>query len=201
MKNMFFVSFLSVSILSYSQSEFNSKTASIETPEIMVFYEGIPIEINAQAIGYKEVKLSVPNPYIAPPGTAGKSVTVQCTGITLKGKEVTLGSKTFVVKKAPKPELIWNGQSSGSTTTSVGPNLLVRYGDEIPFNASKSNFEVTGYYIVVAGVNGVLEGEGSQISDLHLKALKNLEKGSQVSIQVNVSGVYNGVVDGIFEIQ
>lgn len=200
MKNIFFVSFLLVSILSYSQSEFNSKTASIETPEIMVFYEGIPIEINAQAIGYKEVKLSVPNPYIAPPGTAGQSVTVQCTGITLKGKEVPLGQKIFTVKKAPKPELIWNGHSSGGTTTSVGPNLLVRYGDQVPFNALKSNFEVTRYYIVVVGINGVLEGEGSQISDLHLKALKNLEKGSKISIQVNVSGAYNGVVDAVFEI-
>ena len=99
MKNVIIVGFMTISFLSYSQSEFNSKEGVIETPEIQVFYEGIPIEITAQAIGYKEVKLSVPNPYTAPAGSAGQLVSVYCTGITLKGKDVPLGVKRFTVKK------------------------------------------------------------------------------------------------------
>jgi hypothetical protein len=200
MKNIFFVSFLSISILSYSQSEFNSKTASIETPEIMVFYEGIPIEINAQAIGYKEVKLSVPNPYIAPPGTAGKSVTVQCTGVTLKGKEVPLGSKTFVVKKAPKPTLLWGDNEEGSLVSTFSTNLKVGYGDNVPFNSSKGSFTVTSYTISVPGLQGTLEGEGSEISEIHLEALKSIAKGSKVAIQVKYSGTSSGMLSAMFEL-
>jgi hypothetical protein len=200
MKKIFFVSFLSISILSYSQSEFNSKTASIETPEIMVFYEGIPIEINAQAIGYREVKLNVPNPYTAPAGSAGQIVSVFCTGITLKGKEVPLGRKNFIVKKAPKPEIYWGNSSSGEKVSEISSNLRVAYGDNVPFGIGKDNFKVEKYYIVALGMKGTLEGEGSEISELHLGALKALPKGNKISIQVICSGPYNGTMDAIFEL-
>jgi hypothetical protein len=200
MKNMFFVSFLSVSILSYSQSEFNSKTASIETPEIMVFYEGIPIEINAQAIGYREVKLNVPNPYTAPAGSAGQIVSVFCTGITLKGKEVPLGRKNFIVKKAPKPELSWGGFTDGSTVSVPLQTLSLGYEDNVPFGKGKDNFTVESYSISVSGLKGTLDGEGSEISELHLEALKNIAKGSKVAIQVKYSGTSSGYVSAMFDL-
>jgi hypothetical protein len=179
---------------------YNSTTASIETTEMQVFYEGIPIEINAQAIGYREVKLSVPSPYTAPAGSAGQSITVTCTGITLNGKEVPLGSKIFRVKKAPKPEVYWGSSLSGEKVNEISANLRVGYGDNVPFGIGKDNFKVVKYYIVVSGMKGTLEGEGSEISELHLGALKALPKGNKVSIQVICSGPYNGTVDALFEL-
>lgn len=179
---------------------YNSTTASIETPEMQVFYEGIPIEINAQAVGYREVKLSVPSPYTAPAGSAGQSITVTCTGITLNGKEVPLGFKRFIVKKAPKPEVYWGNSSSGEKVNEILSNLRVGYGDNVPFGIGKDNFKVEKYYIVVPGMKGTLEGEGSEISELHLGALKALPKGSKVSIQITYSGQSAGLVDALFEL-
>ena len=173
---------------------------TIETTEMQVFYEGIPIEINAQAIGYREVKLSVPSPYTAPAGSAGQSITVNCTGITLNGKEVPLGLKRFMVKKAPKPEVYWGSSLSGEKVNEISSNLRVGYGDNVPFGIGKDNFKVEKYYIVVPGMKGALEGEGSEISELHLAALKALPKGNKVSIQVICSGPYNGPMDGMFEL-
>lgn len=200
MKNVIIVGFMTISFLSYSQSEFNSKEGVIETPEMQVFYEAIPIEISAQALGYKEVRLSVPNPYTAPIGSAGSIITVQCTGITLKGKEVPLGAKKFTVKKAPKPEIYWGNSSSGEKVNEISSNLKVGYGDNVPFGIGKDNFKVEKYYIVVPGMKGALEGEGSEISELHLAVLKALPKGNKVSIQVICSGPYNGTMDGMFEL-
>ena len=55
----------------------SEKEASIETPEMQVFYEGIPIELKASATGmYKNVRMSVPSPYKAAIGSAGSIVTV-----------------------------------------------------------------------------------------------------------------------------
>jgi hypothetical protein len=53
------------------------KEAVVETPEMHVFYEGIPIELKASANGdYKKVTMSVPSPYTAAPGTAGQIIVV-----------------------------------------------------------------------------------------------------------------------------
>jgi hypothetical protein len=200
MKNIIIAGFMAISFLSYSQSEFNSKEGVIETPEMQVFYEGIPIEINAQAIGYREVKLNVPNPYTAPAGSAGLIITVQCTGITLKGKEVPLGFKRFPVKKAPKPELYWNDVTDGEVADKLAGSLVVRYDDNVPFTPAKGSFTVTSYSISVSGLKGTLEGTGSEISEIHLEALKNIAKGSKVSIQVRYSGNSSGLVTAMFEL-
>ncbi len=191
---------MTISFLSYSQSEFNSKEGVIETPEMQVFYEGIPIEINAQAIGYREVQLSVPNPYTASAESVGSIITVQCTGITLKGKEVPLGAKNFTVKKAPKPRLYWNDVTDGEVADKLAGSLVVRYDDNIPFSPSKGSFTVESYIISVSGIKGTLVGEGSEISELHLEALKNITKGSKVAIQVKYSGTSSGMLSAMFEL-
>jgi hypothetical protein len=146
------------------------------------------------------VKLSVSNPYTAPAGSAGSIITVQCTGITLKGKEVPLGVKRFTVKKAPKPGLYWNDVTDGEVANKLAGSLVVRYDDNVPFTPAKGSFTVESYVIAVSGLKGTLNGEGSEISEIHLVALKNITKGSKVAIQVKYSGTSSGMLSAMFEL-
>jgi hypothetical protein len=174
------------------------KEAVVETPEMHVFYEGIPIELKASANGdYKKVTMSVPSPYTAAPGTAGQIIVVTLSGTDSKGKSVSLGSKKFLVKKAPKPELVWNGISSGRANKSAGA-LTCRYGNDVPFNPSKGYFSINQYYITAEGLSTVLSGAGSTISPDHLAILKGLKEGSKITIQVQYTGSGSGTVSAIF---
>lgn len=169
----------------------------IETPEMQVFYEGIPIELRAWASGdYKKVNLSVPSPYTAVQGMAGKTITVVCTGINKKGETVSLGSKTFLVKKAPKPQLYWNGVKSGETANKKAGILTCEYDDNVPFGPWKGKFNVDSYFIIYQGSEVALTGVGSTISDEHLEIIKNIS--GTISIQANVSGTFNGLVEATF---
>ena len=181
MKKLILVGQLFLATFTFCQ-EYNSKSAIIETPEMQVFYEGIPILLNVEAFGeYKDLQLNIPNPYTAAPGTAGTAVTVTCTAINKKGKRVNLeGSRKFTVKKTPKPELSWGGFTDGSTVSALSQTL--------------------NYSIVVSGLKGSLEGTGSEISELHLEALKAISKGSKVSISVKYSGNSSGYVSAMFEL-
>jgi hypothetical protein len=182
--------------------EYNSKSAIIETPEMQVFYEGIPILFNVEAFGeYKDLQLNIPNPYTAAPGTAGSVVEVTCTAINKKGKRVNLeGSRKFYVKRTPKPELFWGGLSDGTVDSVLSQTLSVGYGSNVPFGKGKDNFTVESYSIVVSGIKGSLDGTGSEISELHLKALKSISKKNKALIQVRYSGNSSGLVAAMFEL-
>jgi gliding motility-associated protein GldM len=176
----------------------NEKEASIETPEMQVFYEGIPIELKASATGmYKNVRMSVGSPYTAPVGTAGQVVQVSLTGTDSKGSTVNLGVKKFTVKKAPKPELVWNGKLDGEMAVRSSGALMVRYNNSVPFNPGKGKFSISQYYIIFPGGKTPLVGSGSTISAAHLNAIKSASGG--VSIQVSVGGSYNGLVTATFK--
>ena len=172
----------------------------IETPEMLVFYEGIPIELKSWATGdYKKVNMSVPSPYTAPQGSAGREIAVSLSGVDKKGTTVSLGTKKFLVKKAPKPELIWNGIADGGRAMRSAGSLACRYGDNVPFSPSKGRFEILSYSIAVDGVIGSLEGSGSTISDSHLTALKAFEGEGRITITVRYTGSGNGIVSGSFQ--
>ena len=174
----------------------SEKEAAIETPEMQVFYEGIPIELKASATGmYKNVRMSVPSPYTARPGE--KEVVVLLSGTDSKGSTVSLGRKVFKVKKAPKPELVWNGVTSGGVANKNGGGLMVRYGNEVPFSPSKGKFSITQYFIVFTGGKTPIMGPGSSISRADLSAIKAASGG--VAIQVQVVGSYNGLVEAIYK--
>lgn len=176
----------------------NEKTAAIETPEMQVFYEGIPIELKASATGmYKNVRMSVPSPYTAAPGSAGKPVVVSLTATDASGKSVSLGSKSFMVKKAPKPELVWNGVTTGNKANKNGGSLGCRYDNNVPFAPSKGKFTIVNYAITFPGAKTPIEGTGSTISAAHLAAIKS--SSGAVGIQVRVTGSYNGLVDAMFK--
>jgi hypothetical protein len=177
----------------------NEKTAAIETPDMQVFYEGIPIRLVAQATGmFKSVKMNVPSPYTAPKGSAGSTVNVTLTGTKADGTSASLGSKSFRVKIAPKPELLWNGVGTGQKAPKgSGGGLKCRYGNEVPFNPDFGQFQILSYYITFPGSKTPLEGVGSAISANHLSIIKGASGG--VAIQVVVSGSYNGPVDATFK--
>jgi hypothetical protein len=174
------------------------KEATIETPDLHVLYEGIPIELKASANGdYKKVTMSVPSPFTAAPGTAGQTIVITLTGTDSKGNAVSLGSKKFMVKKAPKPELFWNGIGEGGRAMKSGGSLHCAYGNNVPFLPSKGMFSILSYSIRIAGVKGSLEGAGSSISAAHLQALRGITEG-KIHIQVNYSGSGSGRVSATF---
>lgn len=201
MKRIILIGLMSISTFSFSQ-EYNSKSAIIETPEMQVFYEGIPILLNVEAFGeYKDLQLNIPNPYTAALGTAGSIVEVTCTAINKRGKRVNLeGSRRFYVKRTPKPELTWGDFENGSTIGMLSSKLAVGYEDNVPFGNEKGQFIVESYLITVFGLKGSLEGEGSEISELHLEALNNISKGNKIAIQVRYSGSSSGIISAVFEL-
>ena len=105
-----------------------------------------------------------------------------------------------MIKSAPKPELSWVGFTDGSTVSAFSQTLSVGYGDNVPYGKGKDNFIVDGYSIVVSGLKGSLEGEGSEISELHLEALKAISIGNKVSISVKYTGNSSGRVTAMFEL-
>ena len=185
-------------VISFAHSTFSQEEFIIETPEMLVFYEGIPIELKAWATGdYKDVRMSVSSPYTAVKGSAGSVVTVTLVGTDSEGDAVALGSKKFVVKKAPKPNLYWGGVEDGGRANKGAGTLACRYGDNVPFLPSKGYFSILNYSITVEGVQGSLEGMGSSISSAHLEILKGMPEG-QVTISVRVTGSYEGVISARF---
>ncbi|MBM3452550.1 MAG: hypothetical protein FJX84_05330 [Bacteroidetes bacterium] len=177
----------------------SEKEASIETPEMQVFYEGIPIELKASATGmYKNVRMSVPSPYTAPQGSAGSVITVSLTGTDSDGNSVSLGSKKFIVKKAPKPELFWNGIEAGGQANASAGNLECRFGNNVPFHPNKGYFSITNYTITSEGSDLILKGSGNSISAAHLNALKNTQS-KKITITVDYTGSGEGTVSSVFK--
>ena len=202
MKVNFLVTVIILVISHIGKAQANSYLGAIETPEIQVFYEGIPTQLYVQAIGeYTDVQLNIPNPYVAAIGTAGTAVIVTCTGVNKKGKRVQLkGSKQFLVKKAPKPNLYLDGFSDGSMVSLLNGELKVSYDDNVPFSNAINNFSAISYCIMVTNLKGTLEGTGSRISENHIQALKNLPVGSRISVLVKYTGTMNGLLSAIFEL-
>ncbi len=202
MKTQFLIFVLIFGLFPTLTAQQNSITAAIETPEMQVFYEGIPCELYPQEFGeYSDIELNIPNPYVAAIGTAGTAVIVTCTGVNKKGKRVQLkGSKQFLVKKAPKPNLYLDGFSDGSMVSLLNGELKVSYDDNVPFSNSINNFSAISYCIMVTNLKGTLEGTGSRISENHIQTLKNLPVGSRISVLVKYTGTMNGLLSAIFEL-
>jgi len=197
MKTIVFI-FLVFTCKSYF-AQSNYEEAVIETPEMQVLYEGIPIELRVAATGeYKEVRMSVPSPYTAPEGSAGSIITIYITGVDLDGNYVSLGSRKFFVKKSPKPELRWNGISDGGKALKSAGSLSCSFGNNVPFSPSKGMFSVVNYSITMDGIKGSLCGSGSVISAQHLKILRDF-KGANINIQVRYTGTGEGLVSAIFK--
>jgi hypothetical protein len=197
MKTIVFIFLVFICKSYFAQSTYEE--AVIETPEMQVLYEGIPIELRVAATGeYKEVRMSVPSPYTAPKGSAGSMITVSITGVDAEGNYVSLGSRKFFIKKLPKPELSWNGVTEGGYAIKSAGSLSCSFGNNVPFSPSKGMFSVVNYSITMDGIKGSLCGSGSVISAQHLKILRDF-KGANINIQVRYTGTGEGLVSAIFK--
>jgi hypothetical protein len=95
------------------------------------------------------------------------------------------------VKPAPRPELFWNGVANGGNANKSGGQLVVKYGDNVPFSPSKGQFTISSYVISVSGLKGVLKGSGSVISAADMNTLRGLSGGA-ISIKVQYNGTKSG---------
>jgi hypothetical protein len=174
---------------------------SIQVKDIMVLYAGIPHTFNASAMGFKEVKVNVPNPYIPSVDNIGQYVSINCTGITKKGKEIQLPGYKYLIKPAPIVELFWGENTDNDIVDLTRPlanNLKIGYPDNIAL--VDSNFVVESYSISVEGLKGVLQGEGNEISELHLQTLLSLSSNQPIiSIMVKYSGSKSGTRTSSFK--
>jgi hypothetical protein len=202
MKVNFLITMIILVISHIGNAQANSYLGAIETPEMQVFYEGVPTQLYVQAIGeYTDVELNIPNPYTAKIGTAGSIVTVTCTGINKRGKRVQLeGQRRFTVKKAPKPELYWGGNGDGSKIRILNGELKIAYPESVPLLFSKKEHQITKYMIIASNLKGSLEGVGGTLSQEHIQALKKMPNGTKVSILVNYSGENSGFITAMFEL-
>jgi hypothetical protein len=173
----------------------------ISCEDIGVIYAGIPMEFKAAASGpYKKVTVS-PSIVNAVESQIGHYISVSASGVDAKGNTVSLGSRKYLVKKAPKPELTWNGVADGGRGIRSGGALTCMFGNDVPFDPSKGKFEILSYSITIEGVKGSLDGSGSVISPAHLNALRAIEKeNSKCTISVKYSGTGTGQVSAVFQL-
>jgi hypothetical protein len=177
-----------------------SAQVAIECKDLMVVYAGIPATFKAGASGEYTDVIATPSTVLASQGQIGQMIRVSASGKDKKGNTVNLGSRGYIVKKAPKPELFWNGIPDGGQGNKSAGALSCRYGDNVPFDPSLAQFEVVSYKITLNGIKGSLEGSGSSISAAHMEVLKSAAEGSIVTISVRVSGPYEGLVNSSFKI-
>ena len=190
-------SMLSIAICLAISGELTAQVA-IQCNDMMIIYAGIPATFKAGANGeYTDVTTSPPM-VLASQSQVGEYITIKATGKDKKGNSIYLGEQNYLVKKAPKPELFWNGIAEGGKANKNGGSLSCRYGDNVPFSPSLALFEIISYTITIDGVKGSLAGSGSTISSAHLEVIKTMVSESKINISVLVSGPYNGVVSSSF---
>jgi hypothetical protein len=186
--------------MQFSFAQKNALEAAFEQVGMDIVYAGIPMEFQAGGggAGYDNVKAS-PSVVVATASQVGQYITVQCIGTNKNGKEVVLGEKKYLVKPTPKPNLYLGDFEDGATLDSIPAILNIKLGDDIPFDKSKTKFDINSYSISVSGVKGSLDGAGNTISEAHLKILSGAARGSAFSIQVKYSGTSQGIASAMFK--
>ena len=186
----------------------NEVTGHVQNTSISVLYAGVPHEIvpfggkNCENVRIAGIQKNEEGKYIVTPtqSQVGTQLSISVEEKDKKGNYKVVHTTNYMIKPAPKPELSWGGLTDGSTVSALSQILSVGYGDNVPFGKGKDNFTVEGYSIVVSGLKGSLEGEGNEISELHVEALKAISKGSKVSISVRYSGNASGYVSAMFDL-
>jgi len=186
----------------------NEVTGHVQNNSISVLYAGFPQEIvpfggkNCENIRIAGMQKNEEGKYIVTPtqSQVGTQLSISVEEKDKKGNYKVVHTTNYLIKPAPFLELSWGGFTDGSIVSDFSPSLTVGYGDNIPFGRDKNNFTVASYVISVSGLKGTLEGEGSEISELHLEALKAISKGSKVSISVKYSGNSSGRRTAMFEL-
>jgi hypothetical protein len=206
MKFIYLVASLFITCSIFSQV--NSLSARIQNTGMSILYAGIPIEMqpfggknceNIRLVGCEKAEEGGYF-YTATASQIGQTVSISVEEKDKKGNYKVVHTTKYLVKPAPSPELMWGDLTDGEVADKLAGSLVVRYDDNVPFTPAKGSFTVTSYSISVSGLKGTLEGTGSEISEIHLEALKNIAKGSKVAIQVKYSGTSSGMLSAMFEL-
>ena len=186
----------------------NDIQGHIQNTGMSILYAGIPQEIipfggkNCENIRIAGMQKNEEGKYIVTPefSQVGSYLTLSVEEKDKKGNYKVVHSTNYLVKSTPKPELFWGGISDGGLISVFPSKLEVKFGNNVLLGPSFGNFIVESYSIAVSGLSGTLEGTGSEISELHLAALKAMAKGSKVSISIRYSGTSKGRVTAMFDL-
>jgi hypothetical protein len=204
MKFIFLVASLFITCSIFSQV--NAVSAGIQNTGMSILYAGIPIKMepfggknceNIRLVGCEKAE-DGGYFYTATASQIGQTVSISVEEKDKKGNYKVVHTTQYLVKPSPKPELMWGDLTDGGKVSSLVSNLTVAYGNNVLL--SGKNFTVEGYSIVASGVKGTLEGTGSEISEIHLLALKSLPAGTMVSFSVKYSGAGAGRRTAMFEL-
>jgi hypothetical protein len=195
MKNLIFTTAVFLTMVSGISAQI-----AIQCKDMMVVYAGIPSTFKAGASGEYTDVIAIPSTVLASQAQVGHYITVSATGKDKKGNTISFPGNSYLVKKAPKPELFWNGIAEGGQANISSGSLGCRYGNNVPFDPSLAQFQILSYSITIDGIKGSLDGSGSSISSAHLEILKSVSQGSVVIISARVSGPYEGLVTSSFKI-
>jgi hypothetical protein len=195
MKNLIFTTAVFLTMVSGISAQI-----AIQCKDMMVVYAGIPSTFKAGASGEYTDVIAIPSTVLASQAQVGHYITVSATGKDKKGNTISFPGNSYLVKKAPKPELFWNGIAEGGQANISSGSLGCRYGNNVPFDPSLAQFQILSYSITIDGIKGSLDGSGSSISSAHLEILKSVSQGSVVIISARVSGPYEGLVTSTFKI-
>jgi hypothetical protein len=204
MKFIYLVASLFITCSIFSQV--NSLSAGIQNTGMSILYAGIPIKMepfggknceNIRLVGCEKAE-DGSYFYTATQSQVGNTVSISVEEKDKKGNYKVVHTTQYLVKPSPKPELMWGDLTDGGKVSSLVSNLSVAYGNNVLLWGRNST--VSGYTISVSGVKGILEGAGSEVSEIHLLALKSLPAGTMVSISVKYSGTSSGKTTAMFEL-
>jgi hypothetical protein len=206
MKFIYLVALLFVTCSVFGQV--NAVSAGIQNTAMSILYAGIPTKMepfggknceNIRLVGCEKAE-NGSYFYTATASQVGQTVSISIEEKDIKGNYKVVHTTQYYVKSTPKPVLSWGGLADGTTDSVFSQTLSVGYESNVPFGKEKDNFIVESYSIVASGLKGSLDGTGSEISELHIEALKSITKKNKVSIQVKYSGNSSGLATSMFDL-
>ena len=170
---------------------------NVSLPEMNVLYRGYNNRVLGVASGYDKTNLKMSNgsitkkgdEYIAKPGQGREA------GITVYGENtvtktsVSLGTFKFRVSNLPGPGLylgrVGSGEKAAKALVANTNRLFAKYPPEIPL---KAEFQVASWELSVSGAPRTFSGNGPVLSAEAMSLLKQVKKGSKISISAKYKG-------------
>jgi gliding motility-associated protein GldM len=172
-----------------------AKPSAVVSPDKMnVLYIGVPNPVTVSAPGIPKDKVSISmsggslskvdgEHYIAKVSALGQA-TITVSG-QVSGKNVTLGSSIFRVKRIPDPKAMFAGKSGGTTSSANirGQDRLFAKLDNFDFDAK---FNVTRFTLLIAKPRQdvvKLTTSGGELSGAMRSAIGSVTPGTTVVFQ------------------
>lgn len=169
-------------------------SGAISIPQFNVLYKGYENEIEAVASGFDQTILTGSVPIrkttkgwiVEPPTGPDRQATLTVSGKnTVTGRTQQLITKTFVLKKLPKPDLYWGSAANGENGVRTETRVFARFNEGIPLQA---NFSIRKWTVSVSGLMGEETGSGNQLSKNATKLIEQGKKGEWVRITCDAIG-------------